>query len=58
MGPVALDAGPWRPDDVDVVRAVFQDPGVRLWNGGGVKHDELLWARPADDPAPQISIRS
>jgi RimJ/RimL family protein N-acetyltransferase len=25
--------------------------------GDGVKHDELLWARLADDPAPQASIR-
>jgi RimJ/RimL family protein N-acetyltransferase len=26
--------------------------------GDGVKHDELLWARLADDPVPEISIRS
>ncbi|WP_245161109.1 GNAT family N-acetyltransferase [Blastococcus sp. CT_GayMR16] len=26
--------------------------------GDGVKHDELLWARLADDPAPQFSSRS
>jgi RimJ/RimL family protein N-acetyltransferase len=26
--------------------------------GDGVKHDELLWARLADDPAPEISTRS
>jgi RimJ/RimL family protein N-acetyltransferase len=26
--------------------------------GDGVKHDELLWARLADDPVPAISIRS
>ena len=26
--------------------------------GDGVKHDELLWARLADDPAPEISSRS
>jgi RimJ/RimL family protein N-acetyltransferase len=26
--------------------------------GDGGKHDELLWARLADDPAPQVSIRS
>ena len=26
--------------------------------GDGVKHDELLWARLADDPAPVLSIRS
>jgi RimJ/RimL family protein N-acetyltransferase len=26
--------------------------------GDGVKHDELLWARLADDPAPAVSIRS
>jgi RimJ/RimL family protein N-acetyltransferase len=26
--------------------------------GDGVKHDELLWARLSDDPAPDLSIRS
>jgi RimJ/RimL family protein N-acetyltransferase len=26
--------------------------------GDGRKHDELLWARLSDDPAPQLSIRS
>jgi RimJ/RimL family protein N-acetyltransferase len=26
--------------------------------GDGVKHDELLWARLSDDPAPALSIRS
>jgi RimJ/RimL family protein N-acetyltransferase len=26
--------------------------------GDGVKHDELLWARLADDPVPVVSIRS
>jgi RimJ/RimL family protein N-acetyltransferase len=26
--------------------------------GDGVKHDELLWARLADDPPPRLSIRS
>jgi RimJ/RimL family protein N-acetyltransferase len=26
--------------------------------GDGVKHDELLWARLADDPAPVLSSRS
>ena len=26
--------------------------------GDGVKHDELLWARLSDDPAPELSIRS
>jgi RimJ/RimL family protein N-acetyltransferase len=26
--------------------------------GDGVKHDELLWARLAEDPAPQLSSRS
>ena len=26
--------------------------------GDGVKHDELLWARLADDPAPALSSRS
>jgi RimJ/RimL family protein N-acetyltransferase len=41
MEPFELSAGPlrlrpWRPDDVDAVWAVFQDPDVRLWNGGGV----------------------
>jgi RimJ/RimL family protein N-acetyltransferase len=39
--PIELAAGPfrlrpWRADDVDAVWSVFQDPGVRLWNGGGV----------------------
>ncbi|MCW2636210.1 MAG: GCN5-related N-acetyltransferase [Blastococcus sp.] len=41
MDPIVLDAGrvrlrPWRADDVDTVWSVFQDPDVRLWNGGGV----------------------
>jgi hypothetical protein len=141
MEPFGLSAGPlrlrpWRPDDVDAVWAVFQDPDLRLWNGGGVatrddaeigywtapaargrgvaavavdagcrwafaalpvdrielchaventasgrvaqkagftyeghlrrsyrygdglEHDELLWSRLSDDPAPEISIRS
>ena len=26
--------------------------------GDGVKHDELLWARLSDDPAPGLSMRS
>jgi RimJ/RimL family protein N-acetyltransferase len=26
--------------------------------GDGVKHDELLWARLSDDPAPELSTRS
>ncbi|RBY93665.1 N-acetyltransferase [Blastococcus sp. TF02-8] len=26
--------------------------------GDGVKHDELLWSRLADDPLPRLSIRS
>ena len=26
--------------------------------GDGVKHDELLWARLSDDPAPDLSARS
>ena len=39
--PVELTAGafrlrPWRPDDVDAVWGAFQDPDLRLWNGGGV----------------------
>jgi RimJ/RimL family protein N-acetyltransferase len=39
--PIVLAAGPlrlrpWRADDVGAVWAVFQDPDVRLWNGGGV----------------------
>jgi RimJ/RimL family protein N-acetyltransferase len=43
--PVELDAGPhrlrpWRPDDVDAVWAAFQDPDIRLWNGGGVQSRE------------------
>lgn len=33
-GPVLLR--PWREDDVDEVWAAFQDPDIRLWNGGGV----------------------
>jgi RimJ/RimL family protein N-acetyltransferase len=33
-GPVRLR--PWREDDVDEVWAAFQDPEIRLWNGGGV----------------------
>lgn len=41
MDPIVLDAGrvrlrPWRADDVGTVWSVFQDPDVRLWNGGGV----------------------
>jgi RimJ/RimL family protein N-acetyltransferase len=46
--PVELVAGafrlrPWRPDDVDAVWAAFQDPDVRLWNGGGVvSRDDAL----------------
>lgn len=43
--PVVLDAGafrlrPWRPDDVDAVWSAFQDPDIRLWNGGGVQSRE------------------
>jgi RimJ/RimL family protein N-acetyltransferase len=39
--PVELTAGafrlrPWRVDDVDAVWRAFQDPDLRLWNGGGV----------------------
>ncbi|MGY2127755.1 GNAT family N-acetyltransferase [Blastococcus sp. SYSU DS0617] len=39
--PCTLQAGPWclrpwREDDVDQVWAAFQDPDIRLWNGGGV----------------------
>jgi RimJ/RimL family protein N-acetyltransferase len=26
--------------------------------GDGVRHDELLWGRLADDPAPELSSRS
>ena len=41
MEPVVLEAGPlrlrpWRPDDADAVWLAFQDPKLRLWNGGGV----------------------
>lgn len=41
LEPVELTAGPvrlrpWREDDVDAVWAAFQDPAIRLWNGGGV----------------------
>ena len=65
---------PWRPDDVDAVRRAFRtrtcgcgtaaesSPGRTRWSssryGDGVKHDELLWARLADDPAPELSSRS
>jgi RimJ/RimL family protein N-acetyltransferase len=43
--PVVLEAEPfrlrpWRPDDVDAVWAAFQDPDIRLWNGGGVQSRE------------------
>ena len=43
--PVVLEAGPfrlrpWRPDDVDAVWSAFQDPDIRLWNGGGVQSRE------------------
>ena len=27
---------PWRGDDVEAVWCAFQDPDIRLWNGGGV----------------------
>ncbi|MGY2083583.1 GNAT family N-acetyltransferase [Blastococcus sp. SYSU DS0539] len=41
LEPVELPVGPlllrpWREDDVEAVWAAFQDPGIRLWNGGGV----------------------
>jgi RimJ/RimL family protein N-acetyltransferase len=41
LEPTELSAGPvrlrpWREDDVDEVWAAFQDPDIRLWNGGGV----------------------
>ncbi|WP_309230028.1 MULTISPECIES: GNAT family N-acetyltransferase [unclassified Blastococcus] len=41
LEPVVLPAGPvrlrpWREDDVDEVWTAFQDPDIRLWNGGGV----------------------
>jgi RimJ/RimL family protein N-acetyltransferase len=43
--PVVLDADalrlrPWRPEDIDAVWAAFQDPDIRLWNGGGVQSRE------------------
>ena len=43
--PVELEAGvfrlrPWRTDDIDAVWAAFQDPDIRLWNGGGVRSRE------------------
>jgi RimJ/RimL family protein N-acetyltransferase len=43
--PVVLEAGafrlrPWRPDDVEAVWSAFQDPDIRLWNGGGVQSRE------------------
>ena len=31
---------PWRPDDITAVWAAFQDPDIRLWNGGGVRSRE------------------
>lgn len=39
--PVELTAGavrlrPWRPEDLEQLWAAFQDPEIRLWNGGGV----------------------
>jgi RimJ/RimL family protein N-acetyltransferase len=50
--PVELTAGafrlrPWRVDDVDAVWAAFQDPDLRLWNGGGVvtREDALALVR-------------
>ncbi len=41
LEPFELPAGPlllrpWREDDVDQMWAAFQDPDIRLWNGGGV----------------------
>jgi RimJ/RimL family protein N-acetyltransferase len=43
--PVELKAGPfrlrpWRPEDVEAVWSAFQDPEIRLWNGGGVQSRE------------------
>jgi RimJ/RimL family protein N-acetyltransferase len=43
--PVVLEAGPfrlrpWRPDDAEAVWSAFQDPDIRLWNGGGVTSRE------------------
>ena len=43
--PVELEAGefrlrPWRPEDVEAVWSAFQDPDIRLWNGGGVQSRE------------------
>ena len=45
IAPVELWAGPlwlrlWRPHDVDALWAAFQDPDIRLWNGGGVQSRE------------------
>jgi RimJ/RimL family protein N-acetyltransferase len=45
IAPVELRAGalrlrPWRTDDIDAVWAAFQDPDIRLWNGGGVRSRE------------------
>ncbi|WP_241038046.1 GNAT family N-acetyltransferase [Blastococcus litoris] len=39
--PVELEAGPfrlrpWRPDDLEALWSAFQDPEIRMWNGGGV----------------------
>jgi hypothetical protein len=44
MEPFELSAGPLR---------------IRSYRyGDGLEHDELLWSRLSDDPAPEISIRS
>jgi hypothetical protein len=53
--PVELVAGPlrlrpWREDEGHLRRSYRY--------GDGVKHDELLWARLSDDPAPDLSTRS
>jgi RimJ/RimL family protein N-acetyltransferase len=45
IAPVELEAAalrlrPWRPDDIAALWAAFQDPDIRLWNGGGVQSRE------------------
>jgi RimJ/RimL family protein N-acetyltransferase len=41
LAPVGLEAGdvrlrPWQPGDIDDLWAALQDPGIQLWNSGGV----------------------
>lgn len=62
LGTGALRPRPWREDDVAAVVAAMQDPVMQLWNGppvatrpaalDGVRHDEFVWGRLAEDPPP------